>query len=265
MSDPVLYASEASVATITLNRDETRNALSDEVIAALLEALARAEGDKSISCVILTGAGKAFSSGGNLRDIGAMTAEKGMTPLEIEEWYTTGIQRIPLMMEQLTVPVIAAVNGPAIGAGNDLATMCDMQIASTRAVFAESFLKVGIIPGDGGAWFLPRIVGYARAAEMLYTAEPIDADKALAWGLVSQVVEPDDLMDAANRLAAKVVSNPPFALRKGKEIMLSAQRMGLEDSLAKAAITQGVLQQMEDHQEAVHAILEKRKPQFKGR
>jgi enoyl-CoA hydratase/carnithine racemase len=265
MSDPVLYAHEGSVATITLNRDETRNALSDEVIAALLDAMARAERDKAISCVILTGAGKAFSSGGNLRDIGAMTAEKGMSPLEIEEWYTTGIQRIPLMMEQLTVPVIAAVNGPAIGAGNDLATMCDMRIASTQAVFAESFLKVGIIPGDGGAWFLPRIVGYARAAEMLYTAEAIDAEKALAWGLVSQVVEPDDLMAAANRLAAKVVSNPPFALRKGKEIMLSAQRTGLEDSLAKAAIIQGVLQQMEDHQEAVHAILEKRKPQFKGR
>lgn len=265
MSDPVLYSRAESVATITLNRDETRNSLSDEVIAGLLDALAKAEGDPSISCVILTGAGKGFSSGGNLRDIGAMTAEKGMSPLDIEAWYKTGIQRIPLLMEQLTVPVIAAVNGAAIGAGNDLATMCDMRIASSKAVFAESFLKVGIIPGDGGAWFLPRIVGYARAAEMLYTAEAIDAEKALAWGLVSQVVEPDALMDAARALAAKVVANPPIALRKGKEIMLSAQRMGLEDSLAIAATTQGVLQQMEDHQEAVHAILEKRKPQFKGR
>lgn len=265
MTDPVLFSREGSIATITLNRNETRNALSDEVTDGLLEAMANAERDRSISCVILTGAGKAFSSGGNLRDIGAMTAEKAMSPLEIEDWYKTGIQRIPLMMEKLTVPVIAAVNGPAIGAGNDLATMCDMRIASTKAVFAESFLKVGIIPGDGGAWFLPRIVGYARAAEMLYTAEAIDADKALAWGLVSQVVEPDELMSAANALAAKVVSNPPFTLRKGKEIMLSAQRMGLEDSLAKAATAQGVLQQMEDHQEAVNAILEKRTPQFKGR
>ena len=265
MSDPVLYSRDGAVATVTLNRNETRNSLSDEVIAALLDAMAKAEADASISCVILTGAGKAFSSGGNLRDIGAMTAEKDMSPLDIEAWYKTGIQRIPLLMEQLTVPVIAAVNGPAIGAGNDLATMCDMRIASSKAVFAESFLKVGIIPGDGGAWFLPRIVGYARAAEMLYTAEAIDADKALHWGLVSQVVEPDDLMDAARALAAKVVANPPFTLRKGKEIMLAAQRMGLEDSLAKAATTQGVLQQMEDHQEAVNAILEKRKPNFVGR
>ena len=265
MSDPVLYSREDSVATVTLNRDETRNSLTDEVIEGLLDAMAMAEGDSSISCVILTGAGKAFSSGGNLRDIGAMTAEKAMSPLDIEAWYKTGIQRMPLMMEKLTVPVIAAVNGPAIGAGNDLATMCDMRIASTNARFAESFLKVGIIPGDGGAWFLPRIVGYARAAEMLYTSEAIDADKALAWGMVSQVSAPEDLMDAARALAAKVVSNPPFALRKGKEIMLAAQRMGLEDSLAKAATTQGVLQQMEDHQEAVNAILEKRQPQFKGR
>ncbi len=265
MSDPVLFARDQSVATITLNRDDSRNSLTDEVIEGLLDAMAKAESDSSISCVILTGAGKAFSSGGNLRDIGAMTAEKGMSPLDIEAWYTNGIQRIPLLMEQLTVPVIAAVNGPAIGAGNDLATMCDMRIASSKALFAESFLKVGIIPGDGGAWFLPRIVGYARAAEMLYTAEAIDAQKALDWGLVSQVVEPDGLMDAARALAAKVVANPPFALRKGKEIMLAAQRMGLEDSLAKAALTQGVLQRMEDHQEAVHAILEKRKPDFKGR
>lgn len=265
MTDPVLFSREGSIATITLNMNETRNALSDEVTDGLLDAMAKAEQDRSISCVILTGAGKAFSSGGNLRDIGAMTAEKAMSPLEIEDWYKTGIQRIPLMMEKLTVPVIAAVNGPAIGAGNDLATMCDMRIASTKAVFAESFLKVGIIPGDGGAWFLPRIVGYARAAEMLYTAEAIDAEKALSWGLVSQVVAPDELMSAANALAAKVVSNPPFTLRKGKEIMLSAQRMGLEDSLAKAATTQGILQQMEDHQEAVNAILEKRTPQFKGR
>ncbi len=265
MSDPVLYSRNDAVATVTLNRDETRNSLSDEVIAALLDAMATAEADTSISCVILTGSGKAFSSGGNLRDIGAMTAEKAMSPLDIEAWYKTGIQRIPLLMEQLTVPVIAAVNGPAIGAGNDLATMCDMRIASSNAVFAESFLKVGIIPGDGGAWFLPRIVGYARAAEMLYTSEAIDAQKALDWGLVSQVVDPDELMNAAHTLAAKVVANPPFALRKGKEIMLAAQRMGLEDSLAKAATTQGVLQQMEDHQEAVNAILEKRKPNFVGR
>ena len=264
MSDPVLFEREGPVATVTLNRDETRNALSDEVVDGLLAAMACAENDSSISCVILTGAGKAFSSGGNLRDIGAMTAEKAMSPLEIEDWYKNGIQRMPLMMEKLTVPVIAAVNGPAIGAGNDLATMCDMRIASTKARFAESFLKVGIIPGDGGAWFLPRIIGYARAAEMLYTAEAIDAAKALEWGLVSQVIEPEDLMGAARAMATKVVANPPFTLRKGKEIMLAAQRMGLEDSLAKAATTQGILQQMQDHQEAVNAILEKRSPKFKG-
>ena len=264
MTDPVLLEKSERIATITLNRDETRNALSGEVIAGLLDALAEIEADNDISCAILTGAGKAFSSGGNLQEISNMTARDGMTPTQIERWYTDGIQKIPLAMEALSVPMIAAVNGPAIGAGNDLATMCDMRIASTRAVFAESFLRVGIIPGDGGTWFLPRVVGYARAAEMLYTAEGIDAEKAQDWGLVSQVVEPDELLSAAFALAAKVVANPPMAIRKGKKLMLAAQRMTLKDSLDLAAAMQGVLQQLDDHQEAIRAIMEKRKPSFSG-
>ncbi len=264
MTNPVLLEKSERVATITLNRDDTRNALSEDVVSGLLEALADIEADSNISCAIVTGAGRAFSSGGNLQEISNMTARDGMTPTQIERWYAEGIQKIPLAMEGLSVPMIAAVNGPAIGAGNDLATMCDMRIASTRAVFAESFLRVGIIPGDGGTWFLPRVVGYARAAEMLYTADGISAEKALDWGLVSDVVEPEALIDAAQALAAKVVANPPMAVRKGKQLMLAAQRTGLKDSLDMAAVMQGVLQQLDDHQEAIRAIMEKRKPSFSG-
>lgn len=265
MTDSVLLDVNDRIATITLNRDDTRNALSLDVVDGLVDAFLEIQANRDVSCAILTGAGKAFSSGGNLREIGEMTSVQNRTPQEIEDWYRTGIQRIPLTMESIEVPVIAAVNGPAIGAGCDLATMCDMRICSDKAVFAESFLRVGIIPGDGGTWFLPRVVGYARAVQMLYTAEGIDPKRALDWGLVSEVVAPEELMTRAQAMAELVVANPPDAIRKGKQLMLAGQRLGLKDSLDMAAAMQGVLQQLEDHQEAIRAILEKRKPSFSGR
>lgn len=187
-----------------------------------------------------------------------------MSPLQIEQWYKTGIQRIPLAMSDISVPVIAAVNGHAIGAGNDLATMCDIRIASEDAIFAESFLRVGLIPGDGGAWLLPRIIGQARANQMLFTGEFIDAQKALNYGLVSEVVANDDLLKRAYELADQVVALPPSAIRKTKELVRTAQSVTLKENLDEAALFQGVLQQLDDHREAIDAILEKRKPVFKG-
>ena len=156
MSDVALYEKNDRIVTITLNKPETRNALSKDLCEALVDAINKADADPGVSCVVLAANGKSFSSGGNLHEIKAMTAEQNMTPLEIENWYKTGIQRIPLSFSQISVPVIAAVNGHAIGAGNDLTTMCDIRIAGEDAIFAESFLRVGIIPGDGGAWLLPR-------------------------------------------------------------------------------------------------------------
>jgi len=191
-------------------------------------------------------------------------AEQKMTPLEIEAWYKTGIQQIPLTMESISVPVIAAINGHAIGAGNDLTCMCDIRIASEDAIFAESFLRVGIIPGDGGAWLLPRIIGQARANQMLFTGEFIDAHKALDYGLVSEVVANDKLLTRAYELAGQVAALPPLAIRKTKELLRAAQNQSLRENLDVAAIYQGVLQQMDDHQEAIEAILEKREPVFKG-
>ncbi len=264
MSDVVLYDKQDRVVTITLNKPETRNALSTDLCAALVEAMKKADADKGVSCVVLAANGKSFSSGGNLHEIKAMTAEQNMTPLQIEEWYKTGIQRIPLTMAELSVPVIAAVNGHAIGAGNDLTTMCDIRIAGEDAIFAESFLRVGIIPGDGGAWLLPRIIGQARANQMLFTGEFIDAHKALDYGLVSEVVANDDLLKRAYELAEQVVALPPLAIRKTKELVRTAQSVTLKENLDQAALFQGVLQQLDDHQEAIDAILEKRKPVFKG-
>ncbi|MEZ5708608.1 MAG: enoyl-CoA hydratase-related protein [Blastomonas sp.] len=261
----VLYEQDGRIATITLNRPDSRNALAEEVIAALIDSLERADADPEIDCVILTGAGESFCAGGNIKDIKALTAERHMSPLELERWYREHIQRIPLVMDRMSVPVIAAVNGHAIGAGCDLSTMCDIRIASDKAVFAESFLRVGIIPGDGGAWLLPRTIGMARAAQMLLTGEFIDAAKAEHYGLVSEVVAHDALMDRASQLAAMVAQFPPAAIRKSKRLLKDARDVTLAEHLDQAAIWQGVLQQQDDHREAIDAILEKRKPRFQGR
>jgi enoyl-CoA hydratase/carnithine racemase len=164
----------------------------------------------------------------------------------------------------LQVPIIAAVNGPAIGAGNDLACMCDMRVASNRARFAESFVKVGIVPGDGGCWFLPRVVGMARAAEMLFTGDVVEADEALRIGLVSRVVEPDALLDEALRLADRVAANPPQVLRWAKQLLQKAQHGSVDQALDDAGRFQGLAHQTRDHAEAVNAFFEKRAPLFTG-
>jgi len=264
MSDVILYDKQDRVVTITLNKPETRNALSSDICGKLVAAIKRADEDSGVSCVVLAANGKSFCAGGNIKEIKAMTAEQKMSPMEIEAWYKTGIQQIPLAMENISVPVIAAVNGHAIGAGNDLTCMCDIRIASEDAIFAESFLRVGIIPGDGGAWLLPRIIGQARANQMLFTGEFIDAHKALDYGLVSEVVANDKLLARAHELAGQVAALPPLAIRKTKELLRAAQNQSLKENLDIAAIYQGVLQQMDDHQEAIEAILEKREPMFKG-
>lgn len=262
---PVLYAVEDRIASITLNRPETRNALSEEVIGALVSALEAADADPNVDCVVLSGEGPSFCSGGNIKQIKALTADQHLSPMQLENWYKTQIQRIPLTMDRMSVPVIAAVRGHAIGAGCDLASMADIRIAADDAIFAESFLRVGIIPGDGGAWLLPRIIGLAKATQMMLTGEFIDADKAERYGLVSEVVPADALIERAFALARMVAQFPPSAIRKTKRLIKDARDVSLAEHLDQAAIWQGVLQQMDDHREAIDAILEKRAPNFQGR
>jgi len=265
MADPILYDHQDHIVILTLNRHETRNAISDdEMIQAIEDAVQKINLDHEVRVVIITGAGSAFSSGGNVKD---MRDKKGMfngTSAEIRDGYRFGIQRIPLAIYDLEVPIIAAVNGAAIGAGCDLTMMCDMRIASEKAFFAESFVKVGLIPGDGGAWFLPRVIGLSRANEMAYTGEPVDAATALAWGLVSEVVSPEELMPAALRLAGRIAVNPPTALRMTKQLIKEGQHSRLDSLLEMSASLQALAHQTKDHAEAVDAIIEKRKPQFSG-
>ena len=264
MSKSVLYEQDDRIVKITLNRPDTRNALSGDIIEGLVEYIQKADKDKDVGCVILTGAGKSFSSGGNLQEIKDMTTKDQMTQAQLEDWYRFGIQKIPLTMNSIDVPVIAAVNGHAIGAGNDLCTMCDIRIAGEDAKFSESFLRIGIIPGDGGSWFLPKIIGLARANEMILTCDVLDANKALDWGLVSKVVPNENLIVEAQQLAKKIATQPPEASRRAKRLLRMSQNVPLQDALEMAASQQSMLQQLDDHREAIDALLEKRKPNYKN-
>lgn len=265
MTDPLLIDRDGHVETWTLNLPDRRNPISDlPMVEALEDAATRVAGDVSVRAVILTGAGSAFSSGGDVKAMAERTGMFGGTPAEVADGYRQGIQRIPRSLFHCPVPLIAAVNGAAVGAGCDLALMCDLRIASTEAFFAESFVKVGLIPGDGGAFLLPRVVGAARAAEMSLTGDRVSAETALAWGLVSQVVAPEELLPAARALADRVAANPPVATRAAKQLLREAAGLTLDEMLDKAADVQAMLHQTADHHEAVTAFVEKRQPRFTG-
>lgn len=266
MTNLVLTSIDGGIATITLNRPELRNAISDlETIDALVGALEAINADLSLRVAILTGAGSAFSSGGNLQKMGQPGELGGGNPADTPRGYIEGIQRIPLMFQRLEIPVIAAVNGAAIGAGCDLACMCDVRIAGMSAKFAESFVKLGLVPGDGGAWLLQRVVGYSIASELSLTGEVIDANRALAIGLVSRVVEDIDLLKSAHELAQRIAANPPHAVRMTKRLLVQARETSLSQHLETAAAYQALAHTTADNQEAIRAFREKREPVFQGR
>ena len=256
MTEFIHEARDGAVITLTLNDPDRRNALTNQSQwDAVVDACERVRRDPDIRCVILTGAGTAFCAGGNVKDMKDKTGIAAGSPYAIREGYRAGIQRIPLALYELDVPTIAAVNGPAIGAGCDLACMCDIRIASDRAKFAESFVKLGIIPGDGGAWLLPRAVGMSKAAEMAFTGDTIDAADALACGLVSKVVPGDRLMDEARALAARIAANPGPALRMAKRLMREGQHMRLDSLLELSAAFQALAHHTPEHGTAIDAFL----------
>ncbi|WP_310637960.1 crotonase/enoyl-CoA hydratase family protein [Delftia acidovorans] len=255
-------ARDGAIWTLTMNQPETRNALTgNTAVEEFVQVCDEIRRDASVKAVILTGAGPIFSSGGNVKDMQRFF-DDALTPDAIREEYRQGIQRIPRALNQLDVPVICAVNGPAIGAGLDLTCMCDIRIASETATFAESFVRVGIVPGDGGAWLLPRAVGRAKAAEMAFTGEAIDAQQALACGLVSRVVPADQLLPTARALADKIAANPGAVMRMTKRLLREGEHSTLESLLELSAGYQALAHKTADHREAVMAFLEKRKPRF---
>ncbi|NKB97600.1 MAG: crotonase/enoyl-CoA hydratase family protein [Pseudomonadales bacterium] len=252
------------VLLMTMSSPDTRNALtSDEQFEEFEQSCAEINDDMSVRAVVLTGEGSAFCAGGNVKDMRDRTGLFSGDPFDQADAYRKGIQRIPRAIYALNVPIIAAVNGPAVGAGCDLATMCDIRIAGERAMFAESFVKLGIIPGDGGAWFLPRAVGFSNACKMAFTGDPVKAQEALTMGLVSEVVEEENLVSRSLDLATSIANNPPHAVRLTKQLMRSSERASLDELLDKSAAFQAVCHAEPDHQEAVAAFFEKRLGEYR--
>jgi 2-(1,2-epoxy-1,2-dihydrophenyl)acetyl-CoA isomerase len=268
MANPFLLVTrEGAIVTLTMNRPEERNTISDvEACDQFVDVCAEISEDTSISVVVLTGADPTFSAGGNLK---RMRDRQGFapkdTPIATRNSYLRSIQRIPLALYNLEVPTIAAINGAAIGAGLDLACMCDMRIASEKASFAESFVKIGLVPGDGGAWLLPRIIGVSKAAELSFTGEIINPAEALRIGLVSRLVPHEELTLAALDLARRIAANPVHSLRLTKRLLREGQHMRLDSLLQMSAAFQALAHETEDHREALDGWFEKRAPVFKGR
>ena len=250
---------------LTLDRPKARNAWSDEMLAAFVATIDSAEANDDVRCLAITGAGSAFSAGGDLK---AMRDKSGMfagDPVTLRNRYIRGIQSIPRRMARFDKPVIAAINGAAIGAGLDLTCMCDIRLAVNSAKLGSTFVKVGLIPGDGGAWLLSRTIGYPKAMDLILTGRILTADQALELGLVHEVVERDVLAPAVRRRASEILANSPLAVRLAKSAMQRSWFEPLDTAMELAATYQGIVQNTEDHLEGVNAILEKREPDFKGR
>jgi enoyl-CoA hydratase/carnithine racemase len=261
----IILEKRGPVAIMTINRPEAMNALGapgdgDQVAQTCAEINA----DREVRCAVLTGAGRAFSAGGDVKAMQSRSGPFAGSGVDIREQYRGTFQRVARSLWGLEVPMVAAVNGPAIDLGCDIACMADIRIASDKARFGVTFLKIGLIPGDGGAWLLPRTIGMSRAAELLYTGDLIDAETAAAWGLVSRVVPADQLMDAALGLARSIARQPPHALRLAKSLLRQGQTTSYDTLLEMSAAAQALSHLTQDHMEGVNALIEKRDADFKG-
>ena len=261
----ILTEKRGPIAILTLNRPDAMNALGapgdGHQVAAACAAI---NADREIRAVVLTGAGRAFSAGG---DVKAMKAREGAfagNGVELRDGYRNNIHRVVRSIYGLEVPSIAAVNGPAIGLGCDVACMTDIRIAAEGARFGVTFLKLGLIPGDGGAWLLPRTIGMSRASELLFTGDVVDAATAEKWGLVSKVVPAESLMDEAIALAERIAQQPPHALRLAKSLLKHGQTTSYDTLMEMSAAAQAISHLTDDHMEGVEALLEKRPAVFKG-
>ena len=265
LTDHLLFEKDGPVVTLTINRPEIRNPLGADEDPANFEAAREAiNGDREVRAVILTGAGKAFSAGGNVKAMREGGEGFGGPGVHIREKYRKGIHRIVKAVWGIEVPVIAAVNGPAIGLGNDVACLADTRIAADSAIFGATFLKIGLVPGDGGAWLLPRIIGMARASELLYTGDTIDAATAKDWGLVSKIVPAGDLMTEARATADKMAGQAPDVLRMTKQLLRQGMLTSFDNIMELSASMQALAHHSADHKEALDAFFEKRPAVYKG-
>lgn len=257
----VEYTRDGGVATILLNRPARKNAFTGEMIDAWGAAVRDAAGDDSVRVVVLRGAGDAFCSGVDLDTL----SELGSDPLKWKTFLHERVQAIPRAVATLDKPLIASVGGHAVGAGMDMALMCDMRFASTSARFCESYIRVGMVPGAGGAWLLPRLVGEAKAMELFLTGDVIDADEALRIGLVNRVLPDDLLLEATYATAEQLAEAPPIAIRMIKRLVRQSTRCDLETALELASSHMGVVRSTRDATESMAAFRERRKAVYEGR
>jgi len=262
MAEPhIEYTVKNSVATLTLNRPEAKNAFSSEMITLWRKYLEEAKEDAGVRVIVVTGKGDTFCSGGDIKDM----AEGKLKSWDMKRFLWDGVHRIVLTLEDLDKPVIAAINGAAMGAGMDMAIMCDIRLCSDTAKLAESYIMMGLVPGDGGAYFLPRLVGASKALELLLTADVLGAEEALRLGIVNRVVPHDRLMEETMKLAENIANKPPLAVRMIKRAVYQGQSSTLRAHLDYISSQISLLSETQDHKEAAKAFLQKRKPHFVGK
>lgn len=254
----ILVENREGIGYLTLNRPEVRNAFNQEMINEIIDVLRQIDKDEEIRVLIITGAGKAFQAGADIAELSVMR------PMDLLRW-NEGIVRINAALEKLRQPVIAAINGAAMGGGLELAISCTLRIIAESAKMALPEVKLGIIPGTGGTQRLPRLVGKTRAAELLLTGEPIDALEAYRIGLVNKVVPDDELVRAAEELARKIMANAPIAVELAKDALEIGKDLPLEHAVQYSQKNCVTCFSTEDMKEGMTAFLEKRKPNFKGK
>ena len=255
MTDQLKFSVDDGIGRIVLNRPERMNAFTFEMIDAWLAALEECRRDDAVKVVIVTGAGSAFCSGGDIVEMGDRLEQ---TPEQRKAELFDRIERIPLALEDLDKPVIAAVNGVATGAGMDMALMCDLRYAAQGARFAETYVNVGLVPGAGGAHFLPRLVGVSKALELFWTGDFIDAEEAMRIGIVNKVFPDADLMAEVEKIARKIAKAPPLTLRMVKRAIYQGMRNDLRTNLDLISSHYAVITATDRHKEAVRSFIAKR-------
>ena len=262
--EAIIYEKKDGIATITLNRPERLNAIGATMTEDLEHALDEANSDEEVRALIITGAGKGFCSGADLTSL-TSTADQIARGLVDRSPSAGGIRSYTLQIQNSEKPTIAAVNGAAVGAGLSIALACDIRIASDKARFSQIFIKRGLVPDNGSSYFLPRVVGMAKACEIVFTGDFLDAEQARDYGLVSRVVPHDELMSEARGLATRIAAGPPIAMKLAKRALYRGATTDLASALEFEGYMQGICFNTEDFKEGVAAFLEKREPEFKGK